>query len=85
MTLTVAEAEGRMAELVEQAVAGAEVVIASAQPTGAAVRLTPVTASTTGQASRLDQHPELKGSLIILKPEELVKPLPPEAWDGWAD
>jgi antitoxin (DNA-binding transcriptional repressor) of toxin-antitoxin stability system len=85
MTLTVAEAEGRMAELVEQAVAGAEVVIASTRPQGAAVRLTPAAASTAAGRSRLEQHAELKGSLIILKPEELVKPLPPEEWGGWAD
>lgn len=84
MTLTVAEAEGRLAELVKQALAGSEVVIA-ARPDGAAVKLTPVPELPPRRHSRLEQHPRLKGSLIILKPEELVKPLPPEEWGGWAD
>lgn len=83
MTLTVAEAEGRMAELVEQAVAGAEVVIASTRPDGAAVKLTPLIHPP--RQPRLIPHPELVGTLKILRPEELVKPLPPEEWGGWAD
>jgi antitoxin (DNA-binding transcriptional repressor) of toxin-antitoxin stability system len=81
MTLTVAEAEGRMAELVEQAVAGAEVVIASTRPNGAAVKLTPLVQAGTGP-SRLQRDPALIGSTKTLDRAALLTPLPPEEWGG---
>lgn len=74
MTLTVAEAEGRMAELVEQAVDGAEVVIASTRPDGAAVKLTPVAHAGTGP-SRLQRDPALIGSTKTVEREALFHSL----------
>lgn len=77
MTVTIEEAQANLPGIIAKAEAGEDVLIA---PNGGSptVKLVPV----APRASRLSQHPELKGSLKILDHDALVKPLPPEEW-GW--
>ena len=80
MTLTIEEAQARLPEIVAKAEAGEEVLLARSSGQ-LAVRLVPV----TPKSSRLTQHTKLKGSLIILDHEALVRALPAEEWGNLAN
>ncbi len=80
MTVTLDEAQASLAQLMSKAAAGEDVFI-TALGEQTSVKLVPVAAP----KSRLPQHPDLKGSLIILDHDALVKPLPPEEWGDLAD
>jgi prevent-host-death family protein len=80
MTVTLEEAQADLPGILARAVAGEEVVIATAggQP---AVKLVSVAAN----GSRLVQDPQVKSALTILDHEALLKPLPPEEWGELAE
>ncbi|HOA61036.1 MAG: type II toxin-antitoxin system prevent-host-death family antitoxin [Verrucomicrobia bacterium] len=80
MTITVAEAQTRLAQIIAQAEAGEEVFIAR-EADHLAVKLVPL-ASIRG---RLTRHPDLVGSTETHDPAALVQPLPPEEWGDLAD
>lgn len=73
MTVTIDEAQANLARILNQAVAGQEVVITSANG-GAAVKLVPVRT----QPSRLARHPDLIGSTTTLDSQALTQPLATE-------
>ena len=83
MTITLAEAQTKLAQIIAQAEAGEEVIIASEQ-NHRAVKLVPL-ASLASAGARLKQHPELIGSTVTHDPTALVQPLPPEEWGDLAD
>ena len=80
MTITVAEAQTKLAQIIAQAEAGVEVFLGldANQP---AVKLVPVAPVRT----RLTRHPDLVGSTTTHDPAALVQPLPPEEWGELAD
>ena len=80
MTVTLEEAKAHLPEIIAQAEAGEEVLIAreKAAPT---VRLVPL----APKNFRLTRHPDLIGSTKTHDPEALVNPLPLEEWGGLAD
>ena len=80
MALTIEEAQARLPEIVAKAAAGEEVLLARSSGQ-LAVQLVPV----TPKSSRLTQHTKLKGSLIILDHEALVRALPAEEWGNLAN
>ena len=80
MTITVAEAQTKLAQIIAQAEAGEEVFIAR-EPDRPAVKLVPL-ASGGGQLAR---HPDLIGSTVTHDAAALVQPLPPEEWGDLAD
>ena len=75
MTFTIEEAQTKLAQIVAQAEAGEEVLIAKGaqRPTVKLVPLTPGSA-------RLTRHPDLIGSTATHDPAALFRPLPPEEW-----
>ena len=75
MTITVAEAQTKLAQIIAQAEAGEEVFIAR-EPDHPAVKLVPLASSRV----RLTRHPDLIGSTVTHDPAALVQPLPPEEW-----
>lgn len=80
MTITVAEAQTKLAQIIACAEAGEEIFLAvdAGHP---AVKLVPVAPT----RARLDRHPDLVGSTITHDPAALVHPLPPEEWGELAD
>ena len=80
MTITVAEAQTKLAQIIAQAEAGEEVFIAR-EPDHPAVKLVPLASGGT----RLTRHPDLIDSTVTHDPAALVQPLPPEEWGGFAD
>ena len=80
MTITVAEAQTKLAQIIARAEAGEEILLV--RDTGEpAVKLVPI----GSVSSRLTRHPELVGSTRTHDPAALVKPLPPEEWGDLAD
>jgi prevent-host-death family protein len=75
MTITVAEAQTKLAQIIAQAEAGEEVLIAreAGRP---AVRLVPLAPASV----RLTRHPDLIGSTVTHDPAALLQPLPAEEW-----
>lgn len=82
MTITIKEAQSKLAEIMDRAASGEEIVIAD-QGTQSAVKLVPV--ATASRASRLDRHPDLAGSTHTTDPQALVRPLEKEEWDWMAE
>lgn len=80
MTLTVAEAQTKLAQIIAQAEAGEEVFIGR-EPDHPAVKLVPLAPS----PARLSRHPDLIGSTVTHDPDALVQPLPPEEWGNLAE
>lgn len=80
MTITVAEAQTKLAQIIAQAEAGEEVFIAR-EPDHPAVKLVPLASG----GARLTRHPDLIGSTVTHDPAALVQPLPPEEWGELAD
>jgi len=80
MTITVAEAKTKLAQIIAQAEAGEEVFIAGDQG-HPAVKLVPL----ASDGARLARHPDLIGSTVTHEPAALVQPLPPEEWGDLAD
>ncbi len=80
MTITVAEAQTKLAQIIARAEAGEEILIGreAGRP---AVKLVPVPAIPT----RLTRHPDLAGSTVTHEPAALIQPLPPEEWGDLAD
>jgi prevent-host-death family protein len=80
MTVTVEEAQAKLAQIIARAEAGEEVLIAreAQRPT---VKLVPLAA----EGTRLHRHPDLIGSTTTHDPSALVHPLPPEEWGELAD
>lgn len=79
MTITVAEAQTKLAQIIARAEAGEEVFI-EREPDHPAVKLVPLA---SGRA-RLTRHPDLIGSTVTHDPAALVQPLGPEEWEGMA-
>lgn len=79
MTITVAEAQTKLAQLIAQAEAGEEVFIAR-EPDHPTVKLVPLASG----GARLTRHPDLIGSTLTHEPAALVQPLPPEEWGDLA-
>ena len=75
MTITVAEAQTKLAQIIAQAEAGEEVFIAR-EPDHPAVKLVPLASS----RAQLTRHPNLIGSTVTHDPAALVQPLPLEEW-----
>ena len=75
MTITVAEAQTKLAQIIAQAEAGEDDFIAR-EPDHPAVKLVPLASS----RARLTRHPDLIGSTVTHDPAALVQPLPPEEW-----
>ena len=80
MTITVAEAQRKLAQIIAQAQAGEEVFI-ECEPDHSAVKLVPLVPS----RARLARHPDLIGSTVTQDPAALVQPLPPEEWGSLAE
>ncbi len=80
MTITVAEATTKLAQIIAQAEAGEEVIIARDQD-HPAVRLVPLGSG----GARLSRHADLIGSTVTHDPAALVHALPPEEWGDLAD
>jgi len=80
MTITVAEAKTKLAQIIAQAEAGEEVFIGR-EPDHPAVKLVPLVSG----GARLTRHPELIGSTVTHDPAALLQPLPPEEWGDLAD
>ena len=80
MTVTVAEAQTKLAQIIARAEAGEGVFIAR-EPDHPAVKLVPL-AFCGGQ---LAWHPDLIGSTVTHDPAALVQPLPPEEWGDLSD
>ena len=79
MTITVAEAQTKLAQIIAQAEAGDEVFITGG-PDRPAVKLVPLASS----RARLTRHRDLIGSTMTHDPVALVQPLPPEEWGDLA-
>jgi antitoxin (DNA-binding transcriptional repressor) of toxin-antitoxin stability system len=79
MTVTVAEAQTKLAQIIARAEAGEEVFIGR-EPDHPAVKLVPLAPS----HARLSRHPDLIGSTVTHDPAALVQPLPPEDWGDLA-
>ena len=77
MTIMVAEAQTKLAQIMAQAQAGEEVFIAR-EPDHPVVKLVPLASG----GARLTRHPDLIGSTVTHDPAALVQPLPPEEWGG---
>jgi len=79
MTISVPEAQTKLAQIIARAEAGEEILIGreADHPT---VKLVPIPAVQT----RLTRHPDLIGSTVTHDPAALVQPLPPEEWGGMA-
>ena len=75
MTITVAEAQTKLAQIIAQAEAGEEVFIAR-ELDHPALKLGPLASG----AARLTRHPDLIGSTVTHDPTALVQPLPPAEW-----
>jgi len=80
MTISIAEAQTKLAQIIAQAEAGEEVFITRASDLPA-VKLVPLTFS----RARLTRHPDLIGSTATHQPAALVHPLPPEEWGDLVD
>ena len=80
MTITVAEAQTKLAQIIAQAEAGEDVFIGR-EPDHPAVKLVPLASG----GARLIRHPDLIGSTVTHGPAALVQPLPPEEWGEIAD
>ena len=80
MTITVAEAQTKLAQIIAQAEAGEEVFIGR-EAEHPAVKLVPL----ASVRPRLTRHPDLVGSTVTHDPAALRQPLPPEEWGGLAD
>jgi antitoxin (DNA-binding transcriptional repressor) of toxin-antitoxin stability system len=80
MTLTVAEAQTKLAQIIAQAEAGVEVFLGrdANHPTVKLVRV-------AARSARLTRHPDLVGSTKTPDPAALLQPLPPEEWGDLAD
>jgi antitoxin (DNA-binding transcriptional repressor) of toxin-antitoxin stability system len=79
MTITVAEAQTKLAQIIARAQAGEEVFI-GLEADHPAVRLVPL----APVRARLVRHPDLVGSTMTHDPEALVCPLPMEEWGDLA-
>jgi antitoxin (DNA-binding transcriptional repressor) of toxin-antitoxin stability system len=77
MTITVAEAQTKLDQIIVRAEAGEAVFIAR-EADHPAVQLVPLASS----RARLTRHPDLIGSTVTHDPAALVQPLPPEEWGG---
>jgi prevent-host-death family protein len=75
MTITVAEAQTKLAQIIAQAEAGEEILIAreAGRP---AVKLVPLAPA----SARLTRHPGLIGSTVIHDPAALLQPVPAREW-----
>lgn len=80
MTITVAEAQTKLAQIIAQAEAGEEVFLGR-EADRPAVKLVPV----ASVRARLTRHPDLIGSTTTHDPAALVQPLPPEEWGDLTD
>jgi len=80
MTVTVAEAQTNLAQIIARAEAGEEVFIGR-EPDHPAVKLAPL----APVRARLARHSDLIGSTVTHDPAALVQPLPPEEWGSLAD
>lgn len=80
MTITVAEAQTKLAQIIAQAEAGEEVFIAG-EPDHPAVKLVPLASG----GARLTRHPDLIGTTVTHDPAALVQPLPLKEWGDLAD
>jgi antitoxin (DNA-binding transcriptional repressor) of toxin-antitoxin stability system len=80
MTITVAEAQTKLAQIIAQAEAGEEIFIGS-KVDHPAVKLVPL----ASLRARLTRHPDLIGSTTTHDPAALIEPLPPEEWGDLAD
>ena len=80
MTITVAEAQTKLAQIIAQAEAGEEIFLAR-EPDHPAVKL----ASVASVCARLTRHPELIGSTTTQTPAALAQPLPQEEWGNLAN
>ena len=80
MTITVAEAQTKLAQIIAQAEAGEEVFLGR-EADHPAVKLVPVASVRT----RLARHLDLVGSTTTHDPAALVQPLPPAGWGDLAD
>ncbi|MGO8676368.1 MAG: type II toxin-antitoxin system Phd/YefM family antitoxin [Limisphaerales bacterium] len=80
MTITVAEAQTKLAQIIARAEEGEEVFIGR-EPNHPAVKLVPVASS----RPRLARHPDLIGSTATHDPAALVQPLPTEDWGDLAE
>lgn len=81
MTITVAEAQTKLAQIIAQAEAGVEMFL-GLDANHPAVKLVPV----ASVRPRLTRHPDLIGSTTTHDPAALVQPLPPVEWGalaGW--
>lgn len=80
MTITVAEAQTKLAQIIAQAEAGEDIFIAR-EADRPAVKLVPLASA----RPRLTRHPDLIGSTKTHDPSSLVQPLPPEEWGELAE
>lgn len=80
MTITVAEAQTKLAQIIAQAEAGEEVFVGP-DAHHPAVKLVPVATV----RARLTRHPDLVGSTVTHDPSALVQSLPAEEWGDLAD
>ena len=80
MTVTLEQAQASLAQYLDKAEAGEEILIGRDlnHPIAKLVSL-------NAKASRLSRHPELIGSTATHDPAALVNPLPPEEWGELAD
>ena len=80
MTITVADAQTKLAQIIARAEAGEEIFIGR-DLDHPAVKLVPLSPS----RARLSRHPDLIGSTVTHDPASLLQPLPPEEWGNLAE
>jgi antitoxin (DNA-binding transcriptional repressor) of toxin-antitoxin stability system len=80
MTITVAEAQSKLAQIIAQVEAGEEIYIAR-EPNHPAVKLVPLALG----GACLARHPDLIGSTVMHDPVAFPQSLPPEDWGNVAD
>ena len=80
MTITIAEAQTKLAQIIAQAEAGEEILIAT-ELDRPAVKLVPVATA----RPHLTRHPDLVGSTLTHDPAALIQPLAAEAWGELAE
>jgi antitoxin (DNA-binding transcriptional repressor) of toxin-antitoxin stability system len=79
MTVTVAEAQTKLAQIIARAEAG-EAVFIGREPGRSAVKSVPLALC----RARLARHPDLSGPTVTHDPAALVQPLPPGEWGDLA-
>ena len=82
MIYTVHKAKSRFSQLLREAEAGREVLIARGRGTEPEFRIVALTG--TGRTSRMEPDPALKRGAVVPGPDVLAKPLPPDEWGDLA-